>query len=141
VDYALSAGLRNKTAARHCNITDTFCVGQNGVELNNLRSRRYQDIYRPRIHVGMRALHMNDTFIFRGFEFRQMCVYRRRFSSMRMHMEQRREEHRQKKRRYFATGRQFSHGRYCADLAVLKSTARHLDASRATLSIARLSDP
>jgi hypothetical protein len=100
----------NKTAARHGDITDTFYVGQNGVELNNLWNRRYQDIYRPRIRVGMRALHMNDTFIFRGFEFRQMCVYCRRFSRMRVHVEKRCIEYREQKRRYRAAGRQFLHG-------------------------------
>ena len=86
---------RNKAAARHGSITDAFYVGQNGVELNNLRNRRYQDIYRPRTRVGMRALHMDDTFIVRGFEFRQMCVYRRRFSRVRVHVEKRCVEYRE----------------------------------------------
>jgi hypothetical protein len=53
---------------------------------------------------------MNDTFIFRGVELRQMCMYRRRLSRMRVHVEKRRIEHRQEKRRYNAAGRQFSHG-------------------------------
>ena len=101
---------RNKAAARHGNITDTLYVGQNGVELNNLRNRRYQDIYRARIRVGMRALHMNDTFIFPGLEFRQMCVYRGRFSRVRVHVEKRCIEHREEKRRYRAAGRHFLHG-------------------------------
>ena len=100
----------NKATARHGNITDTFYVGQNGIELNNLRNCRCQDIYRPRIRVGMRALHMNDTFIFCGFEFRQMCVYRGCFSRMRVHVEKRCVEHRNQKRRYNAASRQLLHG-------------------------------
>jgi hypothetical protein len=117
----------NKTAARHGNITDTFCVDQNGVELNNLRNRCQEDIYRPRIRMGMRALHVNDTLIFRGFEFRQMCVDRRRFyhdacaRGKAVHRTPRGEAQVSRcKPSVFARW-------HCAGLALLKSTARHVD--------------
>ena len=61
--------------------------------------------------MRMLALHMNDTLIFGGLEFRQMRVYRCCSSRVRVHVEKRSIEHRQKKRRYCAAGRQFSHGR------------------------------
>jgi hypothetical protein len=53
---------------------------------------------------------MNDTFIFCGFEFWRMCMYRRRFSRMRVHVEKRCIEHREEKRRDRDAGRQFLHG-------------------------------
>jgi hypothetical protein len=80
---------------------------QNGIEVKDLRSCRRQDINGARIRVRMRTLHVNDAFIFRGFQFRQMSVNRRRFPNMRVHMEKRRNEHREKKSRYGAARRQF----------------------------------
>jgi hypothetical protein len=53
---------------------------------------------------------MHDALIFSGLEFRQMGVYCRRFPRMRVHMEKRRIENRQKERRYCSAGRDSSHG-------------------------------
>jgi hypothetical protein len=60
----------------------------------------------------MQTLHVHDTLIFGGFEFGQMRVYRRCFSRVRVHMEKRRIENREKKRGYHAAGRYLSHGLY-----------------------------
>ena len=77
--------------------------------MSGLRGGRNQDIDRPRIGVRMRTLHVNHAFIFGGFEFRKMGVYRGRFSGMHMNMEKRRVEHSEQKRGYRSAGRHFSH--------------------------------
>jgi hypothetical protein len=79
--------------------------------MNNLRGRRGENVNGASICVRVFALHVHDAFVFYRFEFRQMCVYCRCFPRMRMHVEKRRIEHRKKKRRYRAAGRQFTHGR------------------------------
>jgi hypothetical protein len=48
---------------------------------------------------------MNDIFVFRGFEFREMCVYRRCFSRVRVYVEKRCIEHSQENGKYCVTGR------------------------------------
>jgi hypothetical protein len=100
----------DEASAWHRYIADRVDADQSGGERNNLRSRRREDIYGARIRVRMRTLHVNDTLVFGGFEFGQMGMYRRRFSKVRVHVEKRRVKDREKKRRYCATGRQFSHG-------------------------------
>ena len=77
--------------------------------MNNLRSRRGEDVNGASVCMRVFALHVHDALVFYRFEFRQMCVYCRRFPRMRMHVEERRVEHRKKKRRYRAAGRQSSH--------------------------------
>jgi hypothetical protein len=107
----VSSRLRHgqKAAAFEQHGPDRVDADQNGIEVNDLRSCRRQDINGARIRVRVRTLHMNDAFIFRGFQFRQMRVNRRRFPSVRVHMEKRRNEHREKKSRYSAERRQFPH--------------------------------
>ena len=107
----MSSGLRHgqKAAAFEQDGPDRVDADQNGIEVNDLRSCCRQDINGARIRVRVRTLHMNDAFIFRGFQFRQMRVNRRRFPRVRVHMEKRRNEHREKKSRYSAERRQFPH--------------------------------
>ena len=61
--------------------------------------------------MRMQTLHVHDSFIFDGFEFRQVGVYRCCFSRVCVHMEKRGIEHRQKKGGYRAARRELSHSR------------------------------
>ena len=100
----------NKAAAGHDLIADGFHADESCIEVGDLRRRRYKDIDGTRVRVRMLALHVHDALVFGGLQFRQVRVYRRRLSRVRMHVEKRRVEHGKKKRRYCAEDRQFSHG-------------------------------
>jgi hypothetical protein len=100
----------DKPTARHGALVDRVHNGKNGVEQDDPRRGRRKDLYGACIRVRMLGLHMNATFVFRDFRFRQVCVYRRRSARVYVHMEKRRIEPREKKRSHCAPGRQSSHG-------------------------------
>ena len=100
----------NEATAWHGHIANGEYTDENGVELDNLGSCRCEDIDGPRVRMRMRTLHVHNAFIFRRFKFGQMCVYCRRFTRMRVHMEKRSVKHREKERRNCAASRQSSQG-------------------------------
>jgi hypothetical protein len=100
----------DEATARHRDVADEVHADESGVEVNNLRSCRCQDIDGARTRVRVQSFHVNDALIFRGFGFGQVRVNSRRFSGVRVHVEKRRVKRRQKERRDDAAGRQLPHG-------------------------------
>jgi hypothetical protein len=77
----------NVTTARNGYVTEGFYADQTGSELNNLRSRGCQDINGTSIRMRVLALHMDNAFVFCGFEFGQVRVHCRRFTRVRVYVE------------------------------------------------------
>src|SRR5207237_9506736 len=101
---------------------------KSGIEVKGVWSCGRQDVDGPCIRMRMRTLHVDDTFIFLGFEFGQMGVNGRRFTGMRMHVEKRRVEDRENERRYCDAGRQSLHG------CILMCSGFEVNATRAIVA-------